>query len=217
MNQNVFLQDEDLLIVYKPHNIDFDEFTSKTKQLCNINCELLPLYEMLRDCSGVAVYALSENVLNDLQTQLKNNAFDINFYAVTVGEPKEKSGFFNAFAEFDKKAGKYNRIPQLNAGAENISLSYQVLESVNKLNLVKISTLEFNQNKIRFAMADLGMAILGDKDYGGDGFIKNAPLILNLVDVRFTHPKTKQVMSFKAVPPENKLWTSFNLNKWFKL
>ena len=81
-----------------------------------------------------------------------------------------------------------------------------------------ISTEEFLKHlNEAYAVNLLGMAILGDKDYGGDGFIKNAPLILNLVDVRFTHPKTKQVMSFKAVPPENKLWTSFNLNKWFKL
>lgn len=218
MNQNVFLQDECLLIVYKPHNISFENFTARTKESCNLaDKEILPLYKMLDNCSGVVVYALNKETLDALQKQLQEKTLEINFYTVTIGSPIIKSGCFNAFAEFDKKLNRYNRVPQLNAGAENISLTYQVLESVNKLNLVKVTTTDFNQDKIRFAMADLGMPILGDKDFGGADFIKNAPMILNLVDLRICHPQSKQTMFFRALPPENKLWTSFNYNKWFKL
>ena len=218
MSQNVFLQDDSILVVYKPHSISFNDFTEKTRALCELDGkQVLPLYEMLDDCSGVAVYALSQEVLNDLQEQLKEQELEITFYAVTIGTPENKSGCFNAFAEFDKKLNRYNRVPKLNAGAENINLTYQVLESKNQLNLVKISTTDFNQDKIRFAMADLGMTILGDKNYGGADFIKNAPMILNLVDLRFRHPKSEQILFFRALPPENKLWTSFNYEKWFKL
>lgn len=217
--EGIFLLDNDLLVIQKPFNVTFEDFTNQVTEYVNTQqqCKVLPLYELDAQVSGVAVFALNDKALKNLNKQMEASEFEMRYYAVTVGNVKAESGFYNACVVKDKQTGVYTHIPQLNAGAESFALSYQLIEKVSQINLIKIGTNNINQEKIRFALSDMGNPIFGDKDYGGDTLAKNTNMALCLVDVHFLHPTQNQVLTFRGLPPETKPWSYFKLDKWFKI
>ena len=74
------------------------------------------------------------------------------------------------------------------------------------LNLVKLSPKTGRRHQLRKHLAAIGNPILGDKEYGKEGFILNGKgLYLHAGILEFTHPFTKQQMCIKKENP-----TKFN-------
>lgn len=218
MKAGILLFDENVLVAFKPNNVDFDNFTTQLTAKVNQKrvCSITPLYELERESSGVVLYTQNEETRAQLTEQMNNGEFEMTYYAVVVGQPKADKGIYSACVKRDSQTGLLNHIPLLNEGAINFSFSYQVLEKVDKISLIKISATILDQELIRFGLSDLGVPVFGDKDYKGDALAKDTFVALSLVDVRFNKPSDETTMTFRAVP-EDKPWSYFNLDKWFKI
>ena len=215
MKERIFLQDEDLIVVFKPHNESMSDCNSKVKEY--VKKDVRQIYDLETLSSGIVVFALNDKVYELLNKAYKQNEFEFKFYAVTVGNAKNESGTYNAYVTRDKKSGRLIHIPQLNVGAENFGFVYHLLQKIQQIQLVKIEVNQILPETIRFAMSDLNMPIFGDKLYEGDILAKNTNLSLSLVDLRFKHPNQDKYLNFRAMLPETKPWNYFDLNKIFKL
>ena len=221
MNIGLLYKDDNILVVSKPCEMEFDGFVKNLNPVLYdkgivLTSHVLPIYILDKSTRGIAVFALNEKTRENLHHQVKIGDFCIEYRAVTVGEPKDNYILYNAFAKKDAKTGLYRQTPQLNEGVQEISLNYQVLQKVDLINLVKIKTGLIEQEKIRFAMADLQNPIFGDSLYKGDTLAKNTYLALNLSDVRFINPETNEVLAFKLAPLDRKPWTYFQEEKIFR-
>ena len=220
MKASILLQNDHVVVAYKPNNIDFDLFSTqlsaKLGEKKGADCKIIPSFDLDKDVSGVSLFTLDDKTQANLDTQIVDGEFEMDYYAVVVGAPIQKKGIYSACVKRDGQSGLLNHIPLLNEGAINFSFGYSVVEEVGKISLVKISGVILQQELIRFGLADMGCPVFGDKDYGGDTLAKDTFLALSLVDLRFENPENGDVLSFRAVP-DTKPWTYFNLDKWFKI
>ena len=218
MKAGVLAFDENVLVAYKPNNVDFDYFSTQLVQKAKSKreCEPLALYNLEDNLSGVCLYSLNEEVAKTLHTQINNGVLEMTYYAVVVGRPKEDRGIYSACVKRDAKTGLIGHIPMLNQGAINFAFEYQVVECVDKISLIKISSVIFDQELLRFALADLGCPVFGDKQYKGDSLAKDTFVALSLVDLRFGYLVDDTTLFFRAMP-SGKPWSYFNLDKIFKI
>lgn len=216
MKNLIFKENSDLIVAYKPQNVSTQEFLERLRVYLNEDQNLKPIYELDSVCGGTFVCARNQEKYEKLKEDYEKGKFEFTFYAVTVGTPKIESGSYSAHVIFDKKQNKYIHIPQLNAGAETISLNYSVLEKVQQISLVTVKVNNFIPETIRFALADLGMPIFGDATYGGDTLAKDTNTALILGRLRYSE-NDEGGETFVATPPESKPWTFFDLNKISKL
>lgn len=215
MDNNIFLNNEKITVLYKPQNISMEEITAQAVAIAN--SKVVPIYNLDTVAGGVVVFAKGKNSLEVLRKAYLDGEFEFKFYAVCVGVPEIESDAYSAYVKYDKIDKKIAHIPQLNTGAEQIAFTYKTIEKVQSISLIRVDTSTTTPEYIRFALADIGTPVFGDVVYGGDTLAKNTNTALILVDLRFKDFDKDEYLTFRALPPESKPWSYFNLNKIFKL
>ena len=91
---------------------------------------------------------------------------------------------------------------------ENGEIDYEELINANeKFSLLKINLDTGRSHQIRVQLSEIRLPIYGDAKYGAH---PKANIALYASMLRFEHPTTKQVLSFKVCPPVDKLpWKTF--------
>lgn len=88
---------------------------------------------------------------------------------------------------------------------------------INTLSLVEVELLTGRSHQIRVQMASLKTPLYGDVKYGEVREERTSNLALWAYKLNFTHPTTKQLMSFKVFPNlENEPWEKFAGSEIFK-
>lgn len=215
MDNNVFLNNGKIIVLYKPQNMSMEDITAQANVIAG--CKVVSVYNLDTVAGGVVVFAKDKESLATLRKAYFDGEFEFKFYAVCVGVPKVESDAYSAYVKYDKIDKKIAHIPQLNAGAEQIAFTYKTIEKVQSISLVRVDTNTTTPEYVRFALSDIGAPIFGDAVYGGDTLAKNTNTALMLVDLRFKDFDKEEYLTFRALPPENKPWSYFNINKIFKL
>ena len=215
MDNNIFLNNEKIIVLYKPQNVSMKEISAQAETITK--SKVVPIYNLDTVAGGVVVFAKDKNSLDTLRKAYLDGEFELKFYAVCVGAPKVESDAYSAYVKYDKLDKKIAHIPQLNAGAEQIALTYKTIEKVQNISLVRVDASTTTPEFVRFALADIGAPVFGDAVYGGDTLAKNTNTALVLVDLRFKDFDKDEYLTFRALPPESKPWSYFNINKIFKL
>ena len=215
MDNNIFLNNEKIIVLYKAQNVSMKEISAQAETITK--SKVAPIYNLDTVAAGVVVFAKDKNSLDALRKAYLDGEFELKFYAVCVGAPKVESDAYSAYVKYDKLDKKIAHIPQLNAGAEQIALTYKTIEKVQNISLVRVDASTTTPEFVRFALADIGAPVFGDAVYGGDTLAKNTNTALVLVDLRFKDFDKDEYLTFRALPPESKPWSYFNINKIFKL
>ena len=87
-------------------------------------------------------------------------------------------------------------------------LTYETLDTVDGLSLVRVQLHTGRTHQIRVQFASRGLPLAGDRKYGLPE-AGAAPLALWAYQLSFTHPQTGQEMSFTCPPPETEPWVRF--------
>lgn len=222
MELKILFEDNHVVVVFKPQNVEFLEFTEWVKHYLvdkghNSSMYLQALYALDKCMGGVVVYCLTSKAYQRCQKQVSDDECEMNFYAVCLTKNNVEFGGYCEYAEYVSDTGM-RRVPELNKNANKIIFNYRKLDVVKDISLYKISTSKAMRNTIRFGLFDLGVPVFGDNDYGGDKLVKDTNVALYLVDFAFWHPVSKERLRFRCLPPiDNKPWSYFDMAKFLRI
>ena len=223
----VLYEDNHVIVVNKPQNIPSQADSSEDENMLDIvknyikvkenkpgNVYVGLVHRLDRPTGGVMVFAKSSKAASRLSEQFKTDDVHKTYFAVVVGEPKEKAKRLVHFLKKNERENKVEVVPQFTEGAKRAELDYEVLETKNGYSLVKVNLITGRSHQVRVQMKTIGTPIYADVKYGGETMPKG---LLNLFAVQlvFDHPTTKDKMRFIVYPPEKtSKWNLFDIEKY---
>ena len=224
---NILFEDNQIIVVEKPQNVPSQGDSSGDESILDMvkdyikvkynkpgNVFLGLVHRLDRPTGGVMVFAKTSKSASRLSEQFKTDDVHKTYFAVVVGEPREKKGRLLHFLKKDEKNNMVEIVPASTAGAKRAELDYEVLETKEGHSLIRINLITGRSHQARIQMKSLGTPIYGDVKYGGKN-AKQGLLNLFAVELRFEHPVSKDSMRFICYPPEQaSMWKLFNLEKY---
>lgn len=216
-------EDNHILVVVKPQNVPTQADSSGDKDMLtlvkeylkekygkpgNVYCGLV--HRLDRPTGGVMVFAKTSKAAERLSEAIRGGTFDKRYYAVTVGKPRMSTDVLMDWLVKDKSTNNVRIASKNEEGAKYAELGYHVLASTPSVSLVDVKLATGRSHQIRVQLKNIGTPIFGDVRYGGDVLAKGHNLALWAYELKFVHPVTKVIMSFRACPPLDAVpWSSF--------
>ena len=206
----ILYEDNHILVVIKPINILSQADITKDPDMLTIlkeyikdkykkpgNVYLGLVHRLDRNTSGIMVFARTSKAASRLAEQIKNKDFKKSYLAIVHGKTKEKDNLTDYLIKKETKS--YITTKELGKYAE---LEYERLDYNQKedLSLVKINLKTGRNHQIRLQFSSRNHPLYGDNKYGFD---KNKNLGLYAYKLEFTHPTTKENLTFQNYPDYN--------------
>lgn len=184
-NFNKVYEDDNILIIDKPAEIEVTCSNSITSILKRQYAYIEPCHRLDRNTTGLLIFAKNKDALDILLQKFKNREIEKHYKAMVYGIPNIKSQTLEAYLFKDnKKALVYiSDTPQ--KGYVKIVASYKVLEKNIEKNycILDIQLHTGKTHQIRAHLAHIGYPIIGDGKYG-----------INKINKQFGY-KTQQLCS----------------------
>lgn len=194
------------------------------------------VHRLDKETSGIIVVAKNDKAHEDLTKQFKERSTHRIYYAVAIGTSRVLSGTFKSYlarhpvdrkryasvlGDDRKPLGEQDEAPE--AGKWAVT-HYEVLARKSGMSYLKLKLETGRTHQIRVHLSENGLPIMGDVLYGADKKIKNIEarsiqedarqlqrFLLHAAELAFTHPKTKERMTFKKDWPED---VAVLIKKW---
>lgn len=204
----VLYEDNHIIVVVKPFNIPTQEDSSKDKDMLTIikdyikekynkpgNVYLGLVHRLDRPASGVMVFARTSKAASRLSDEVRNRTIKKTYLAIVHGKTKEQEKLVDYISKDNKTNSSYI---DKKSGKESI-LTYTRLKYDEKedLSLIKVELETGRHHQIRLQMSNIGHPLYGDQRYGTQD---KKQLALYAYKLEFTHPVTKEQMTFKKLP-----------------
>lgn len=152
------------------------------------------------DTSGLLVVAKNSYCQNDYTNQMKENTVEKRYKAIVRGIVESDEGTIDL--PIGRPDPDHVRRGVMEGGAPSVT-HYKVLDRYNGYSLVELLLETGRTHQIRVHMSHIGHPVLGDWLYEG----LNPNLIdrqaLHAAELTFTHPITKERVTFRAPLPED--------------
>ncbi len=208
MYLEVLYEDEDVLVCYKPAGIatqtssvtDHD-IVSLVKNYRSAKGEepyVGVVHRLDQPVEGVLVFGKNAAATAILCKELKDRQFAKYYLAIVNRENIPEEGVLEDYIVKDGRKNRAMIVDEKNPRAKKARLSYELLEQVDDLSLLKIKldTGRFHQIRVQFASRTA--PIIGDVKYGG--MRTGNPISLCAFRLSFTHPVTEEGMFFEIKP-----------------
>lgn len=224
----VLFEDNQIIVVVKPQNVPSQSDITGDKDMLSMVKEYVKkkynkegeafiglVHRLDRPTGGIMVFARTSKSASRLSEQIKNNQMQKIYYAVTTKIPQQKSGNLINYLKKDEKNNIVKIVPQSESGAKLAELGYKVLQTNENLALIEVKLKTGRSHQIRVQFAGINCPLYGDNKYGKERKLSNN-LGLWAGRLEFTHPTTKQKMTF-ACPPDSETapWNKFYMDKYF--
>jgi len=224
----VLYEDNHIIVVLKPQNVPCCPDESKDMDLLTIlkdyikekenkqgNVYVALVHRLDRVTGGVMVYAKTSKAASRLAEQMKSGDFTKKYLTVTCGEMNNKKAILTSFLRKNAITNTVYVCTEGEKDAKLARLDYEVCQTIDNLNLLKVNLHTGRSHQIRVQLASIGTPLYGDMRYGGANAIKgNIALWASLLS--FTHPTTKERLVFKIEPPKNLApWKFFDTGEAF--
>ena len=227
---DILYEDNHIIVVLKPANIPSMPDESGDKDMLTMVKEYIKekynkpgnvyvglVHRLDRPTGGVMVFAKTSKAAERLSQQFRDHDAEKTYFAVVTNPLKLKQAKLINYLLKDEKNNKVSVVPMSTTDAKKAELDYVTLAEVDGVSLLKVKLQTGRGHQIRVQLATIGNPIYGDQKYGGEDMPK-ANLNLFAVELKIYHPTTKELMVFRAYPPESqKCWNKFNLEKYLSL
>ena len=220
-NINILYEDNHLLVVNKPANLPVCKDSSNDPDLLTIlkeyiknkynkpgNVYLGLVHRLDRPTEGIMVFAKTSKAAERLSKQIQNKQFTKTYYAIVLGKLKNKDTLEDYLIKDEATNTSY--ITTKDKGKLAI-LSYEVINSIDNLNLVKINLHTGRHHQIRVQFASRNNPLYGDHKYNNQVKKDNHEnLALIAKELSFYHPTTKELLTFNIDLPKKYPWNLFS-------
>ena len=217
---NIIYEDDDMLAIVKPSGILTipDRYDYSLPSLSNIlkkrYGQIFVVHRLDRDTSGIMLFAKNAESHKSLNDQFAEQEIKKIYHAVVTGH------IFDDEINIDIPLGPDSTRKGLSRptsrGKESLSILH-VLERFRNSTLVEIDLVTGRHHQLRVHVASIGHPLLVDPDYGKEEMFllssikrrfnlkkhsEEKPIIsritMHAYSITFTHPVTKEVMTFSA-------------------
>ena len=193
---NIIYEDNHLLVIEKPVGIPVQADSSNAIDLITILKEyrikkenkkgdayIGLVHRLDRPVGGIMVFAKTSKAASRLSDEVEGTLpKEGKFEDYLIKNEKENISYVST-----KEKGKYS------------CLEYTLISSKNNLSLVKINLITGRSHQIRVQFSSRHHPLVGDSKYGNNP--KNIDIALFAQTLTFTHPTTKEVLTFNLDLP----------------
>ena len=161
-----------------------------------IDASVFVVHRLDRETEGLTVFALNEASAAALSLSFQNGDAVKIYHALCVGVIENDADVLCDLLFYDRGRGKSFVVDRERKGVRKASLEYSVLRRFADRTLISVRLHTGRTHQIRVQFASRGHALCGDRRYGAPSEYGNK-LCLCAVSLSFTHPRTKERMSFE--------------------
>ena len=208
---NIIYEDNHLLVVEKQVNIPVCEDESKDLDLLTIlkkylkekynkpgNVYLGLVHRLDRPVGGIMVFAKTSKAASRLSNEIRKNNFKKTYLAVVENKIKDH----DTLVDYLTKDSKTNKVSVTNKKEGKLSiLDYTVIDKKDNLSLVEINLKTGRSHQIRVQFSSRNNPLYGDQKYNKNAK-KNTQIALFAYKISFTHPTTKEALTFTLPLPK---------------
>lgn len=199
----IIYEDDWLIVVDKPSGMlviptpkgetnTLTDLLNKELDERGIEVNAYPCHRLDRETSGIIIYAKGKSAQQRMMDEFKKRAVKKTYVAFIQGTVKKS---------FDiVKTPIYNRNKHKK---ESAVTKYRVIERRKNFTVLEAEPVTGRTNQIRIHFADMGHPILGESVYSfrKDYALRFRRVALHAGKIEFTHPVTKNRLSFAAELP----------------
>ena len=165
---NIIYEDENILLINKPINIEITGNNSLTEvvQKKYFESDFLPMpcHRLDRNTSGLVLFAKNEVSLNILLKKFKNHEIEKHYLALVYGIPKKRNDRIESYLFKDSSKSMVYILDTPKKGYSKIITSYNIIEIYpNNTSLLDVEIETGKTHQIRAHLAHIGYPIIGDR------------------------------------------------------
>ncbi|MCD6366625.1 MAG: RluA family pseudouridine synthase [Bacteroidales bacterium] len=243
---NIVFEDDDLLIINKPAGFvvhpGYGNYTGtmvnalayyleETAGFDDNNIRHGLVHRIDKDTTGLLVVAKTELALNRLAKQFFDKTVERTYYALVWGNLKNDKGTITGNVGRSPRDRRVMTVFDDAEKGKHAVTHYRVLKRFQYTTLVACNLETGRTHQIRIHFKHIGHPLFGDKTYGGDQIVQQAPFpkfdqfvkncfailprqALHAKTLGFTHPTTGKFVQFDSELPEDFRTV---LDKWEKV
>ncbi len=223
MTFRILHEDNHIIVVEKPINVlsqgdstgNEDMYTAVKNYIAEKynkpgNVYLGLIHRLDRPTGGVMVFAKTSKAAERLSADIRSQDVKKIYYAVVRGVPRQKKEHLTHYLLKNELTNSVSAVPMATEGAKKACLQYEIIETVKNCTLVRVILFTGRAHQIRVQMKEIGCPLWGDQKYGSNLNKPGQQLALWACQLSFTHPVTKEQMTFYAPPPDTMPWKAFS-------
>lgn len=222
-NLKIIYEDNHIIVVEKPVNIPSQgDKTGDEDMLTIIKQYLIQKYNkpgdaylglvhrLDRPTGGIMVFAKTSKAASRLSEQIRNKQFEKEYLVIADGKFKEPKGTYEDYLLKNQKNNISKTVDSKTKNAKLAKLDYEIIKynQETNLSLVKIKLHTGRHHQIRVQFSSRNHSIYGDQKYGTRG--RGKQLCLWAYKLTFTHPTTKEKLTFENYPAPEGSWKILN-------
>ncbi len=210
----ILFQDNDVIVIVKPVGVPSETTQRGEKGILDLLknqyglTDVFLLHRLDRNVGGVMVFAKNKKSAACISKQIQENTFKKTYLAVTDGILEEKQGVYKDLLFKDSSKNRSFVVNRMRKGVKEASLEYAVLNETENKSLVKVTLHTGRTHQIRVQFSSRKTPLCGDVKYGSKD--RTGDIALFSHSISFTHPATKEIMTFTEFPDKiNYPWSLF--------
>ena len=158
------------------------------------------VHRLDKDTSGLMVVAKNDKVHEQLSNMIKEKQVERKYLALVWGIVKHEKGTIDAPIGRDINNRQKYTVTDINS--KDSITHFKTLKRYKEATLIECKLDTGRTHQIRVHMEYIGHPVVNDQVYGRKKIINNFGQMLHSKSIKFTHPVTKELLSFEVEPPK---------------